>query len=275
MAGDVSKIPLRVPTPARIYDYLLGGKDNFEVDRAAAARLMAGIGADHARNVVWENRRFLWRAVEYLTGECGIDQFIDVGAGLPTMRNTHEIAQQAIPGARVMYVDNDPIVFSHGQALLATNGDTAVITADMRRPGEILDHPDTRALIDFSRPVAVLFVAVFHFVPSPGHPRYRDGDADPGAIVAAFRDRLVPGSYAAISHLTREGPSAENVALTEEVYSSASAPMIVRTREEVGAQLRGWRLVPPGLVRPWQWRSGPNEAPCTKSLWAVVGVKDG
>src|SRR6266550_3932504 len=125
MAGDVSKISLRVPTPARIYDYLLGGKDNFEVDRAAAARLMDAIGADHARDVVWETRRFLWRVVEYLAGE------------------------------RVVYVDNDPIVFSHGQALLATNGDTAVITADMRRPEEILDHPDTRALIDFSRPVAV------------------------------------------------------------------------------------------------------------------------
>jgi hypothetical protein len=274
MAGEVRKVLSQVPTPARIYDYLLGGKDNFEVDRAAAAKLMAGIGAGHTRNVVWENRKFLGRTVEYLARECGIDQFIDVGAGLPTMRNTHEIAHEANRGARVVYVDNDPMVLSHGRALLVENGATTVVTADMRQPDAILDHPDTKALIDFTRPVAVLFVAVFHFVPSPGQPRYQAGDADPGAIVAAFRDRLARGSYAVVSHLTREGPPAENSTLAEEIYESATAPMILRTRSDVAALFRGWRLVPPGLVRPWQWHSGPNEAPRTSSLWAGVGVKE-
>lgn len=275
MAGEAGKAPTRVATPARIYDFLLGGKDNFEVDRAAGAKLMAGMGAEHARNVVWETRRFLWRAVDYLSRECGIDQFIDVGAGLPTVRNTHEIAQEANPDARVVYVDNDPIVLSHGRALLAKNKATTVITADMREPYAILEHPDTRALIDFERPVAVLFVAVFHFVPSPGHVRYRQGDADPPAIVAAFRDRLAPGSYTAISHLAQDGTAPEHVKVAEKVYEDASEPIIFRTRSEVASLLNGWRQVPPGLVRPWQWHSGPNEAPCTDTLWACVGVKDG
>jgi hypothetical protein len=273
VAGELP-FPLGVPTPARIYDYGLGGKDNFEIDRAVARQVAAVLAPEMAPSrIAWENRRFLWRAVEYIAKECGIDQFIDVGAGLPTMRNTHEIAQDVHPGARVVYVDNDPMVLSHGRALLGTGGETAIVTADARDPGAILGHPDTKALIDFSRPVGVLFVGVLHFVPSPGHPRYVAGQAVPREILAAFRDHVANGSHLAVSHVTQEGPPAEAVARTEEVYMEASAPMIFRPHAEVTALFDGWRLVHPGVVRAWQWRSAPDEPPGTPALWAGVGVK--
>jgi hypothetical protein len=265
-----------VPTPARIYDYALGGKDNFEIDREVARQVAAKLSPEMVPSrVAWENRRFLWRAVEYMAHERGVDQFIDVGAGLPTMRNTHEIAQEACPGARVVYVDNDPMVLSHGRALLRSGEDTAIVTADARDPAAILGHPDTQALIDFSRPVGVLFVAVLHFVPSPGHPRYVAGHADPPAIVAAFRDHVARGSLLAVSHGTQEGPPAAAVAIAEEAFEEVSAPCVFRTRDEVTALFDGWRLVPPGVVRAWQWRSRPEESPRTPALWAGVGAKAG
>jgi hypothetical protein len=223
--------------------------------------------------VAQENRRFLWRAVEYLAGPCGISQFIDVGAGLPTMRNTHEIAQAVNPGARVVYVDNDPIVLSHGRALLAADGATAIVTADMREPSAILDAPQTKDLIDFGQPVAVLFVAVFHFVVSAGHPRYVPGLADPGSIVAAFRDRVTPGSYVAVTHNSSEGASPADVAAAEAGYRSATAPMVIRSRSEVESLFDGWRLVPPGVVPAWQWHSDPDEEPRTGIILGGVGIK--
>jgi hypothetical protein len=261
------------PTPARMYDYYLGGKDNFEVDRAAADLLIDRLGVEKTRYVAWENRRFLWRTVEYLSAECGISQFIDVGAGLPTMRNTHEIAQQVNPDARVMYVDNDPIVLSHGRARLAKNDSTAILTADMREPGAILDAAETKSLIDFSQPVGVLFIAVLHFAASPGHPRYVPGHADPSEIVAAFRDRVVPGSHVALTHAVH-GQSDENVAFAQDGYKSATAPLVIRRRSEIEGLLYGLRLVPPGVVPAWQWRSGPEESPRTGIMLGGVGVKD-
>jgi SAM-dependent methyltransferase len=274
-AGDVDvEVPLGQPTPARMYDYFLGGKDNFEVDRAAADALIDKLGVEKTRFVAQENRRFLWRAVEYLAGECGVSQFIDVGAGLPTMRNTHEIAQAVNPGARVVYVDNDPIVLSHGRALLAEDGATAIVTADMREPDAILDAPKTKELIDFTRPVGILLVAVFHFVVSAGHPRYVPGLADPAGIVAAFRDRIAPGSYVAVTHNSSDGASPADVAAAEDAYRSATAPMVIRSRSEVAALFEGWRLVPPGVVPAWQWHSDPDEAPCTGIILGGVAVKE-
>ena len=276
MADDARDAQIRIsqPTPARMYDYFLGGRDNFRVDRAAADRLIARLGPERTRLVAQENRRFLGRTVEYLAGECGISQFIDVGAGMPTMRNTHEIAQAVNPDARVAYVDNDPIVLSHGRALLARDGRTAIVSADMRDPGTILGAPETKDLIDFTQPVAVLFVAVFHLVPSPGHPRYVPGHADPGEIAAAFRDHAAPGSYVAVTHNCSDGASPDDVAVVEEGYRSATTPMVIRTRSEVAAQLDGWRLVPPGLVPAWQWHSGPDESPRTGLILGGVGIKD-
>lgn len=258
---DLARFALGVATPARMYDEALHGKDHFDIDRAANARLYSGIGESSVRNTALENRRFLGRAVKYLAGECGVRQFLDIGSGLPTMRNTHEIAQEADPTARVVYVDSDPIVAVHGRALLAGEG-TSIVTADMREPEAILDHPDTLGLIDFSEPVAVLFVAVFHFI-TP--------EEDPARIAAAFRDRSAPGSYVTISHLTSDGIPPQEQRAWEKAFEEATAPMVFRTESGIRSLFDGYELVEPGLVRPWTWHPDDEGSPKTTSLYAGVG----
>jgi hypothetical protein len=256
-----------------MYDYYLGGKDNFEVDRAAVESIDPVV-RDTLRNAAWENRRFLWRSVEYLARERGIAQFIDVGSGLPTVRSTHEVAQDINPDARVVYVDNDPIVLSHGQALLAKDGNTAIVQADLRDPAAILAARETETLIDFTQPVAILLVAVLHFITAPGHPRHVPSDASPGEIAAAFRDRVAPGSCLVISHATRHGGDAGLVMGMEELYGGATSPLIFRSREEIEELFTGFRLLAPGVVRPWQW---PAEDPASargRYMLAGVAVKD-
>jgi hypothetical protein len=253
---DVSK-----PSPARMYDYFLGGKDNFPADREAGVKVKAALGELMTHDIVWENRRFLQRAVRFLT-ESGIRQFIDLGTGLPTQGNVHEVAQAVDPETRVVYVDNDPIVLAHGRALLGTNATTTVITADIRDPASIIGDPDLRALIDFSRPVAVLFVAVFHFI--------RDAE-DPAGIVGAFREHLAPGSYLALSHLTTDGPAAEEVGQVVDVYKNATSPIVFRPKEEIGALFDGFELTDPGIVHPWQWY--PDYGPTgPQTDWLLAGV---
>jgi SAM-dependent methyltransferase len=250
------------PSPARMYDFFLGGKNNFPVDREAGARVKAALGDVMCHDIVWENRRFLQRAVRFLA-EAGIDQFVDLGTGLPTQGNVHEIAQDVNPGARVVYVDNDPIVLAHGRALLATNDATTVITADMREPGAILEDPDLIRLIDFSRPVAVLFVAVFHFI--------RESE-DPSGILAAFRERLATGSYIALSHLTTDGPPADEVAHTVDIYEGTGMPLVFRPRKRIEAFFDGLDMVEPGVVRPWRWRPELGvDGPHTDWFYAGVG----
>jgi SAM-dependent methyltransferase len=250
------------PSPARMYDYFLGGKDHYPVDRAAGEKVKAALGETICHATVWENRRFLQRVVHFLA-EAGIDQFVDLGTGLPTQGNVHEIAQEVIPGANVVYVDNDPIVLAHGRALLAKNATTTVITADVREPEKILDHPDLLALIDFSRPVAVLSVALFHFI---------SDHEDPAGILATLRSRLVPGSYLALSHLTDDGLPADELARVVEVYRNATSPIIFRPRDEIEAFFAGFDLIEPGLVRPWQWRRGYGpDGPQTVSLYGGLG----
>ena len=183
-----------------MYDFWLGGHDNFAVDRAAA--LTVSEAAPEMKLMAVENRKFLRRAVRYLAAEAGIAQFLDIGTGLPTQGNVHQVAQQVNPDARVVYVDNDPMVLAHSRAL-KTGGNTAVIEADLRNPVSILDHPRTRALIDFSQPLAVLLVAVLHFI---------GGSDDPYAIVGSIRDALPPGSYLVISHATAESSSGDSPA---------------------------------------------------------------
>jgi hypothetical protein len=256
-----------------MYDYYLGGKDNFEVDRAAVKEIYAKMG-DMPRKTAMENRRFLWRAVDYLTRECGISQFIDVGSGLPTVRSTHEVAQGINPDARVVYVDNDPIVLSHGQALLAKNGNTAVVGADACDPDGILGAPGTRALLDFTQPVAVLFVALLHFVTTPAHPRHVPGNPAPGEVVAAFAERVVPGSYLVITHATFDGVPPEEVALMESAYEGATSPLLFRPREEIAEMFAGWRVLPPGVVRPWQWPSEDSLSSRSRYLYGGVAVKE-
>jgi hypothetical protein len=176
----------------------------------------------------------------------GIDQFIDLGTGLPTKPNVHEVAREILPGARVLYVDNDPMVYSHAWALLATSDGVAAIRGDIRAPQDILDDPVTRALIDFTRPVGVLFVAVLHFL--------TDQD-EPCEQVAAFRRRMTGGSMLAVSHITADGTPPDVQATIRDVYAEASAPAVFRTRREIEAFFAGLDLVEPGLVEVGAWRS--------------------
>jgi hypothetical protein len=261
------------PTPARMYDYYLGGKDNFEVDRQAVESINPKARYT-LRNAAWGNRRFLWRAVDYLVRERGITQFIDVGSGLPTVRNTHEVAQDVNPDARVVYVDNDPIVLSHGQALLAKDGNTAIVEADVRDPSAILAAPEAEALVDFTKPVAVLLVAVLHFITAPGHPRHVPGDTALREIVTAFRDRVAPGSCLVISHATLDGADTDLVTGMEELYGGATSPLIFRSREEIEEPFTGWQLLLPGVVRPWQWPAEDSASPHGRYMLAGVAVKD-
>jgi S-adenosyl methyltransferase len=242
-----------VPSVARMYDYFLGGKDNFASDRRAAeevARALPGVAG-----VARANRMFLRRHVAGL----GVEQFLDLGAGLPTQGNVHEVARAVHPRARVVYVDNDPVVTSHGRALLSGDEGTAVVEADLRDPGGVLGDPRVTRLIDFDRPVCVLFVAVLHFLAD---------EEDPGGLVARYRDALPPGSHVVLSHAALE--EHRNVAVGD-AYRAASAPFAARTREQVTAFLDGLTIVPPGVVRLHEWRPDGGE-PETDAGWTAVAV---
>jgi hypothetical protein len=251
------------PTPARMYDYYLGGKDNFAVDREAAEQVL--IAAPEVRILATENRAFLGRAVRFLAAEAGIRQFVDVGTGLPTQGNVHEIAQAVDPAARVVYVDNDPIVRVHAKALLPSDGTTAVIEADMRDPEPILRHPDLHRLIRFDEPVAVLFMSVLHFIAD---------EHDPYGIVTAFRDATVPGSYLALSHITSPEQNTGAAEAAADVYKArATSPAILRSAKEIQALFDGYDLVDPGLVYLPQWRpDSPEDAKDAESVWMLSGV---
>jgi hypothetical protein len=190
------------------------------------------------------NRAFLARTVRYLAGQAGIRQFLDIGSGIPTMGNVHEVAQRAAPGTRVVYVDNDPVAVQHSRAILARNDHATAIQADLRRPREILDSPRLLGLLDLSRPVALLLVAILHFFP----------DADePAALVAGLREALAPGSYVVISHGTTDG-QVPGVAAAMGYYSQATAPFQPRGHAAVAAFFQGLELVDPGLVPVPLWR---------------------
>jgi hypothetical protein len=251
------------PTPARMYDYYLGGKDNFAVDREAAEQVLKA--APEVRVLATENRAFLGRSVRFLAAEAGIRQFVDVGTGLPTQGNVHEIAQVVDPDARVVYIDNDPIVRAHAKALLPSDGTTAVIEADMRDPEPILNHPDLHRLIRFDEPVAVLFMSVLHFIAD---------EHDPYGIVTAFRDRTVPGSYLALSHITSPEQNSDAAEAAADVYTSrATSPAVLRSPQQIQALFDGYDLVDPGLVYLPQWRPDrPEDARDAESVWMLAGV---
>jgi S-adenosyl methyltransferase len=256
----VAGIDPTVPSPARIYDYLLGGTENFAVDRELAEAMMRE--SPEGRGAAPANRRFLGRAVEFLAA-AGIRQFIDLGAGLPSQSNVHEVAQRVCPGARVVYVDNDPVVLRHAEALLATDDSTVVIQEDMRDPARILAHPGVRQMIDFSEPVAVLFVAALHFVTD---------DQDPWGLVSAMTEPLVPGSCLAVSHSTYEGQPAELIAELEERYRNTSAPAVARSRAAITRFFDGFELVEPGLVKTTEWRSDDLERSQPGGRFILAGV---
>jgi hypothetical protein len=235
-------IDARVPNMARMYDYALGGKDNFAADRVAVEQLFSF--SPENRDVPRANRRFLGRAVRFAAAQ-GVSQFLDLGTGLPSQGHVHEVVAGINPAAHVVYVDYDPVVVNHARALLVNSGSVATVQADIRDPESIWAHPGVTALIDFSRPVAILFVAVLHGIPD------RD---DPAGIVRAFAGRVSPGSYLILSHLTSEGHPPELVAQKEEVFARSSAPVSYRSRAEILGMFNGFSLVEPGLTAVTQWR---------------------
>jgi hypothetical protein len=269
MAGSDDRVPNHVdvttPSVARMYDFYLGGKDNFAVDRETAAKVL-----EHAPELPMmarEGRRFLGRAVRFLA-EAGIRQFVDIGSGLPTQRNVHEIAQSVSPDARVAYIDNDPIVLTHARALLSGNGLTIVIEGDMAEPDRILADPELRELIDLEQPVAFLLLSVLHLV----------SDDDLAARIAAgVRAAMVPGGYLAISHAVSDLCPAQTSKIAS-LYQGSGAVKAggrrdLRSKAEVEPFFDGLRMVDPGLVYLPEWRPDlPEAADTPHRIWAVGGV---
>ncbi|MET9337706.1 SAM-dependent methyltransferase [Nonomuraea sp. NPDC003804] len=240
-----------IPSVARMYDYYLGGKDNFRADREAAEKVLAVV--PETRQAARENRAFMQRAVRFLAGR-GIRQFLDIGTGLPTQGNVHEVAG---PDARVVYVDNDPIVLTHARAILSGAEGVDVAQGDLRLPEAVLDSPEARRLLDFDEPVAILVVAVLHFV--------QDTD-DPERIIGRLKERMAPGSYLVLSHACPNRPvESEDIA---SVYDLATAGIRLRDRAEVTPFFDGLELVEPGLVNVAEWR------PEVAELAPLQGVGD-
>jgi hypothetical protein len=255
---QVNGIDRTKPSVARMYDYYLGGKDNFAADREAAEEALKLV--PNGQILATENREFLGRAVRFLA-EHGIHQFIDIGSGLPTQENVHQVAQRAASGARVVYVDNDPMVLCHGWALLAANGNTTVITADLRQPETVLKSPELLRLIDPSLPVAVLMIAILHFIPD---------EDEPNRFVQAYRDWMTPGSYLALSHVDRT----PEIVSAAEVYDRASSPAVPRTRDQIGAFFGDFELLDPGLVQVPAWRPDGRLVPQVDvPFWGGVARK--
>ncbi|MFB9832901.1 SAM-dependent methyltransferase [Actinoallomurus acaciae] len=247
---------------ARIYDALLGGSHNFAVDRDVASALTAI--EPTSRDAARANRQFLGRAVRFLV-KSGIRQFLDIGSGVPTLGNVHEIAQSAAPDAHVVYVDTDPIAIAHSKSILTGNDRATIVHADLREPDVILSHPDVKRLIDFDRPVALLLVAVLHFITEEEHP---------GDLVRRLADALVPGSHLVISHATHDGRAPQVGEAIEKLYSRTSAPGRPRDHASVQAFFDGFEILEPGLVYLPQWR--PEEGDLTferpEDAWGYAGV---
>ncbi len=240
------EIDITRPSASRVYDYYLGGSHNFEVDRAMAEEAI--LMWPELPQLMQANRAFLHRAVRFLASE-GITQFIDIGSGIPTAGNVHEIARQVTPDARVIYVDRDPVAVAHSRAILAGDASTTVLQADLRQPGRILEDPALSGAIDFTRPVALLLVAVLHFVP--------DTD-EPATAVQRLSDPLPPGSYLAISHAS-PGSEPDRAATHQQLYQRTPTPMTMRSSEQIAALFGDFQLVPPGLVPLSMWRADSAE----------------
>ncbi|HEY0500484.1 MAG TPA: SAM-dependent methyltransferase [Kutzneria sp.] len=252
-------VNVALPSAARVYDYLLGGAHNFAADRAVGEKVLQVL--PHGRQVAISNRSFLRRAVRYLV-EQGITQFLDLGSGIPTSGNVHEIA----PSARVLYVDHDEVAVAHSDLLLADNPDATMLAADLTTPSVVLDAPITREFLDFGRPIGLLMVAVLHFVPD---------SSDPAGIVAAYRDALPAGSFVALSHLTADHQP-EAMAGVVEAMRNSRDPMYFRAYDEVVPMVAGLDLVSPGLVSAPSWRPDAGlRDPGPEGVYAAVGRKLG
>jgi S-adenosyl methyltransferase len=271
VSSDQERIPpgldVNRPNIARVYDYTLGGKDNFAVDRTVVDQSQKVMPAQAGARA---NRAFLRRVVRYLVAEAGIRQFIDIGSGLPpTQGNVHEVAQALDPGARVVYVDNDPMVLVHARALLGLSDATEVITADVRRPAEILGHPVVRRLLDFDQPIGLLLFAVLHHV--------NDAE-DPAGITRRLRAALAPGSHLAISHFHNPGAAQPDFARmaveAERVFAENLGTGRFRGHDEILGYFGDFELVEPGLVAYSEWRPDQDDPPLPEAVrhLAVGGV---
>ncbi|GAA3009119.1 SAM-dependent methyltransferase [Streptosporangium longisporum] len=262
-----ARIDPTIPHPARIYDYLLGGKDHFAADREAAEQLVRV--SPGTREGVRAHRAFLRRVVRYLAEETGTTQFLDIGTGIPTQGNTHEIAQGVNPASRVAYVDNDPIVLAHGRALLTSSeeGMTTVIEADLRDPDRILSDPQVNEVIDFDRPVALVMAGVLHFVTD---------DDGPAAMIERYKAAVPSGSHLLLSHITLDFAPQVNSDEFTKPYDKGTAPMVPRTHAEIEGFFRDWTMVDPGLVEVVEWRPAEDEyreaIPGGGHAWAYGGL---
>lgn len=259
-----AEVDLHQPSVARIYDYLLGGAHNFEIDREIAARLLSV--QPNVRDIARRNRAFLQRVVRYLVDE-GVRQFLDLGSGIPTVGNVHEVAQQIAPDTRVVYVDYEEVAVAHSQLLLGGNPDADIVFADVTHPDEVLAAPATRRLLDLDQPVGILAVTLGHYIPP---------EADPVGMFARYRDAVAPGSYLALTHLTDDFEAVHGDEIIETMRSTRDN-VFPRTREQVLELFTGFDLVDPGLVTTSYWRPGPGVTvaidPEADGLYAAVGRK--
>ncbi|MFF5071094.1 SAM-dependent methyltransferase [Micromonospora olivasterospora] len=242
-------IDIERPSVARMYDYYLGGSHNFAADRAAARAMVDAV--PEAPLMAQANRAFLRRAVHFLA-EAGIRQFLDIGSGIPTIGNVHEIAQRIDPESRVVYVDVDPVAVAHSREILSGNDRATVVQEDLRHPDRILAHPEVTRLLDFSQPVAVMIVAVLHFVPDSDRPE---------ELLRTLRTALAPGSHLVLSQASDEGRRHTGErADAEEVYRRTDNPLSIRSRAELASLFDGFELVDPGVVWVPQWRPETPES---------------
>ena len=265
--GTRPEIDTSKPHPARMYDYYIGGKNHFAADRAVADKALAAWPA--GRIGLRENRKFLGRVVKYLAAEAGIRQFLDVGYGLPATNNVHEVAQRAAPSSRVAYIDNDPMVLTHAQALLTSSpeGRTAYLQADLRSPERMVACPLLREVLDFSQPIALMLIAVLHFL--------RDEDK-PDEVIGTLLDALPPGSYLAASHMTMEHDPVA-VGGGQQAYLDAGLTMNARDSDQFARMVfSGLEMVPPGVVLVSEWRPdsrAPRPTPAEVSCYGGVARK--
>jgi S-adenosyl methyltransferase len=255
------------PTPARMYDYFLGGTNNFAADRELGDRLKALV--PEIGDSAWANRSFHQRAARWMADR-GISQFIDIGAGLPTQGNTHDLVQEITPEARVVYVDNDPMVLAHGTALLGGSENTKIVMADLRDPGAVLNHPDLRALIDLGEPTGLLMTGVMYFVAD---------ESDPWDLVASYVAALAPGSYLALSHLTADSKPVRAVEESVDVYNRGTESIHFRSKAQVERFFEGLELAEPYegagpvVTHVGLWGAeDPAAADTDDSRWLYCGV---
>ncbi|MFG1792557.1 SAM-dependent methyltransferase [Nocardia sp. NPDC049149] len=258
-------IDLDRPSASRVYDYFVGGMHNFEIDRMLARQIEAF--TPNVAETMRANRDLLRRCVRFLV-DAGITQFLDIGSGIPTVGNVHEVAQARNPSARVVYVDIDPVAVAHSRAILDGNPAAAVVNADIAAPDTILADPQVAKLLDFDKPVAVLLLGVLHFVPD---------DADPAAAVARLRDTVAPGSYLAITHATLDGQPTE-VLEAQKLSGRTSTEIVLRTKPEIATFFDGWTLLDPGLVHLPLWRpdnpSDVGDHPESSGAYGALAHKD-